>query len=516
MISQDSILIAQPIAEELVSRNQTLLASTGSVIAGLNEQTTTVKPFKYETLSVDVPKVTVMGSDMNRHSEMKDELTDLIAPQIRRSFTYISKYLAPFAGSLGNRLEEKINSYSGPTGIIFNRFRMEIVRTDVPIFSSTRYPEKPNNDLIDFSHIDKNVLSKKGTYEWIEKEKILDYVQVSDSEISAFLSKNIDKTCGALNAILVDNDYRELGQPVDGKGPENKGYIDTNTLKPCINVEGLFGAYIVLTKMRTDDNPVPWVSDVSLDDYRAAINLLWHAVTNVLAGARYRYAEMSKIGVMVDHRKAEIFYNEKQGFGKLPFISGTVYVYVSDAAIAAAGDYGFSERVVGYLLARIAFKAPGTEGFDQSQVEIYQEAFSTYLQGVHESMKTHASGIIRQVIGDCLTEFKKDHPEFNQIITLLNNEPDYMKLPVYLEKDIQLFISDCMSNCVEGQHNYREFTSGHIFVSAFARAIGLDMAGDILARTAVCVPNDTVEAKRERLNVAVTEVIIGRLLNPNK
>lgn len=496
MIQAKNILLVQGIARELQNNNQFITPNVGPIIQGLNAAS--FFGFQYEEGNI-VKTLPLVTRDDTNHTELLEHAAEIIAGNLRKRFENIKKIVVPLVNKISERCFDEVRMTSMVDAMMM-RVYLNFNRVDTTTINSPFYPKEEFNKGIDFTKIN---FSKyvSGTYVSLPEDDIVKLLKTSNEDINTFVA---DKICA------VKNYFQDIFV--------NKATADmweSDNVLGTAGIDDLFTFWLLLNKLARNEEPIPQVSNVTLDDYHAGINY-------VLACVQHKLIEQAKLinsyaasGILLRNNKAKINMDYV-----VPSLSGSVEIWYTDAAVEEVLGKGgtLSEAVYGYLYGSLTNQLE--TGFSVNKVPEYVEFYHKANKDLSTSQATVNSKKIINIIIDEIEKFGADLPIIDETFEKVMNAPS---IPNY--KRITYLIGESYFEDYKRQL-YNMFNAGKEcspraslmesqLLLKFMRVIGLGESADLISATSTSINTEEVNIANLRTHntVAVIDTIVKELLN---
>lgn len=511
MIRKESLGIAEIILTGGGSLNPS------SIIQGLNNLSYGSLQYTNESWKEGVLCVT----EDNEHSAILEATSTRLAEIIRATMDTIKDYGVPVAAKViaGTKIlyspGELRNAANGSLHI-------QYTNVDDPFFNSDLFPTAVRDQVLTYTAIDLSV-GEGLEFNYPSREQIETFMDSNHPDILEVMNNPEEDTLFV--AEMIGNKHMLADMFVTNS--ENS--FNFQKVKE-VRVGRLLKLYTILTKMYHSDQPVPWLGKGDLKAYRAYVNLLWNGVTayllqlkNVITAYRRQKLVLVQERPVAFNGSNAIIMNS---YKKAKILTGSVKVfYTNDMLESITRDnLGFQELIVGYYYGSLSGKnvdlmAAITNPVRMGELakQYYADVHNTLLQdgyegfikdglkAIHEFIQEHENvrervlenstkrGIVydtwltsnfRQELGAAFHQIAQRCPNDMAIIGEGDN-PDGDRVDVLMETQL---------------------------VPKFLRAIGCNLAADLITATFIQTTEDNVGDKRERMAVAVVDLIIDKCL----
>lgn len=498
MINQSTILIAQPIAEELVANNKSLTSRVGKIIQGLNQESQAFVEYDLNTLPLTVPEVTMREGG---HSPLMEGLSDGLAQLVGNSFTNISNYLIPLSKKLIDATATATDYESNVSDIIFRELCINYVKLDQPFFLSPFYPDGFAEGTVDFNSIPLADLRFKGTYAPSNEDALNELVKISNDDILEII--NNYPPASLFKRIVVGGDWSELFGDSIGTVNFNK-FVMTDPGR-------LFSLYIAFSRLNANEEPIDGITGIELDDYRSWVQFVLNCLTYALVQVRNTfkvYAGSSFPVLSSDVKKSDAG------------VKGSITIGVTAKAIeefsANPDTTTISEAIVGRAMVQTLDLNVSTDGFDLVKNKaVFGDVFRTHQKALVESFSSKIRSSLVSQVEAVINSFQRENPQFLPFINQnVESVDEYNRLYSGVRSEADQFVNSFIEACIVRDVRAEEFVMGSHLVPAVAAKIGLGFAADILRESSVTGAGELSEAsQREMLSGAVARVLVNYVIN---
>jgi len=510
MIRKSSLAIGELIA----AGGGTLVP--GPVVQGLNE--VSVNGFQ---LTPDIFREQVLdATEHNAHSDILEASSTRLAEIIRETQETIRTQGTPLAQLIAK-----------DTSILYSpkmlsdracgRFSVQFVNVDDKFFDSSLFPTSPSDTTLSYSAVGLGQLER------------LTFDYPSDADIKAFVATNHPEVCAVLDnpecslsyAVSTINERYDLRETFKS---DDKWTFDFSAIK-SVDIARLLKAYVVLTKMRSCDDPVPWLKAGSLADYREYVNLLFHGFTVYLLNLKKLILAYRAQRLVIQQKEPVVLKSGDRGvFENVPFLVGDLKVYYTDELLEkiTAGNHSFQEVLMGMYYGRLTGQNVTVSDFINDVAPSAMHA-RNYFANCAAKLTEESRVVFRKGALEAIVKFSSDPIRRERIEKQLESGQSlhdwvYKNFSDELNTVYAIVSERCGTNgpdvagsdSVEGvgiDDRTAAILSTNLVVR-YLRAIGCTMAADLIAATFVMAEEDNVRSQRERLHVAMIELIVSRLL----
>lgn len=486
MITQNSVLVAAPMALRLQDREHSVMSYSADFIKALGQISTGAVPLTPENLAIELPKGTDATSD---HSQMQALVIDRISDGVNNMFTQIRQYLRPLDAAIRDAVNNIYTPTSAVTAIhdgLYIRYR----ELELPFFESPLFPMKTPISAFDYENFPvKELTDWSGRFPVMTKEQMDKFMENSSDEMSNLI--DWDYVYDVYNSYIVHGNWTSL---FGTKGNMLElSNLNTNTTE-------LTQLYFVASRLNAEDGVLDGVTNMTLADYRAYISKILNICIYALQRIRQAYATLAK-------QTLPIINTKLRDHGDYGVVCGSITVGLTDEAIAKAeaGGYSLSEILTGYVYA--CDKAPSAaRAVPLDDIEGYGALYKEYVSNVQAKLVASAETRLTKLIEAEVNKFQKQHTEFAEYIGKLNDALPYRKLFAAIEPEITQYVNRYRRDVIQGNQDTRDFLATPFTAILVARKLGMTFAASVLERSVVT--NDmTLEQQRIKLAEAVAESV---------
>lgn len=500
MITKSSLSIAEAIA---VANNSDTPIQPKSLIMGLNEVShSSVQygdDFRKELL-------TVTGNNQE-HTAILDVTSSKIAEAVRDSLDMVAVYGVPMAKALANGVSVVYNRKSLET-LAYSLLDHKFINVDDPFFDSPIFPTEVKNKVLNFSAIDMSVLNKLA-FDYSSDKDILEYANSDHPDIKEILN-DTEYTLGAAFCLLTD-----LGE-LQSKFNQTGGVIDFTKVK-CLDINLLMKAYVIITKMYVSEEPAPWVSKGSLENYREYVSLMWNGLSAYLINLKEIVSIYKARGITISEiNPVGLAKHSVADYADANFLKGKSVIYFTDKALEAG--ISLSELVIAYYWAKVNGKSidPNVLLGEASAVK---ELAEDYYSSIDKQLKLKARDVFISTANISVVKFIMERELLLERFKKLM--PEGALIPQWLMEKLgdeyeRTYYSVCEASDTNGIVNDKEPSPvfngvmSSKLVPCFLRTMGCNMAASIVEATYVSGENQqTVQEQREALHEAIIKAVVS-------
>jgi len=510
MIRQSSIGLA-----ELIAVGNPTFRPT-QILEGLNGVSHGLEPYG-EQFRKEIVDVT--GSSESEHTTIMEAAGNRLGEIIRGALDNISAYGKPLALAIGQKADICYSKES-LRSIAQQYFKHTFVWLDDPFFDSPNYPTKVADESFTYTNVGLDML-KRLDFEWPTNDQVLAFVNSNHADVVEVMRERDTSpawAAGALGDIATLNDLFVKSA---------NGNFDFSRVKQ-LDSERILKMYVVLTKMYTSDDLVPWLKAGSIEDYRAYVVTLWNALTchmvnlrKVVQGYRANGLSVSDNGPV---RLADGKGAEQAG---ARFVEADAMVFYTDKALEqiSQGESGGSltECLLGWYWERLLGNPKPVLDILANPAK-YMSASQVYYNHVHEKLTVHAKDRFITTGLAAISEFIVTNENLSERLAEVRGQSQEL-LGTWVRNHFQKELELCFRGVLGSGYNFSggvlDDTGGslttHVMASQivpkFLALLKCDLAAEILSRTyQECAADATPEQQRERLTVAVVQTIVGKCL----
>lgn len=484
----------------------------GPIIQGLNEVSYSSFPYTPENFRQNIVAATAEGS----HSEIMEAASTRLAEIIRDTMESVRAYGVPLADAIakGTAL---MYCRKDLQRVASDNVYINFVNADDPFFNSNLFPTAVANPTLSYKSVGLDELDRL-QFEWPAADAVKAFLDTDHPDIRAIMD-NPD-ACTSSAAELLSSKYMLKDEFVC-----NNDLFNFQQVKST-NIAFLLKAYVILTKMKGSADPAPWLKGGDLNTYRTYVNHLWNGFTAYLIQLKnvvnaYRAQNLVVIQDKEVHQKEGY-----QNFKKTRLLSGSVKVFYTNAFMdkVTAANISMQEVILGFFWGRLNGRTKSTLELFNDPTVAANEA-TAYFNHVHTSLTSEGRELFISNGLKAVIEFINANPLlverartscqgkvfsdwiYSQFRGHLNDAFNLTSETVGSSSEIQV------SGDVEPEISER---AGVILqtqlVPHFLRVIGCNLAADLITDTFIQAAEDNVGDKRERLHVAIINLIVDKAL----
>lgn len=510
MIRQSSIALAELIAVANPAFRPT------QIIEGLNGVSHGLEPYGPDFRS---ELVAVTGSDEAEHTEILGAAGNRLGEIIRGALDNISAYGKPLAMAIG-RNAEVCYSQDHLRGIAVQYFKHQFIWLDDPFFDSSAYPTEVKDKSFAYTNVGLDVLSRL-EFEYPTNDQVLAFVNSNHADVVEIMRERDTAAARAANCLT---DLESLDS-LFVKSPN--GNFDFSRVKQ-LDSERILKMYVILTKMYTSEDLVPWLKGGSIEDYRAFVNTMWNALTCHMVNLRAVIQGYRANGLtIVDNGPVRLVDGKGAEQAGARFVEADAMVFYTDKAMDAitqGGNGSLSECLLGWYWSRLLGTTESVGSIVAAPGQ-YMAKVREYYNHVNEKLSVHAKETFIKTGLAAIAEFIVTNENLSGRLAEVRGQSSDL-LGTWVRNNFAKELEVCFRGILGSGHNFDGAIdendtggslTGHVMASQivpkFLSLLKCDLAAEILTRTyQECATNATPEQQRERLTVAVIQTIVGMCL----
>lgn len=510
MIKQSTVLMVTPIAEIATEKGLDLNEVTSDIIKGLNQTTASIVSFTEDNIAVDLPDYTGLVQD---HSELMDATTTLVADTIRGSLYTIAKVIKPILKETESRIRSSITPDSAVETIMSN-VDLEMVNVEPAFLNSYFYPQEPAAIFRDIKTIRLSELLK-GSYPRMTGTELVDLISLDVPDLQPYFASP-QEVEDVYNGLFVDKFFYRIFN-VDAV-KDGVADIGSSLNYRFGSFRSLVIATLILNKLTSMDDPIPGVSNVSLDDYRTSLSVTRDLFNTMLYHFKQIWEVRAAAGIVIiddalTFRPASpVVESSSSTTGTVDLIQGKLIIGYNNAVLTMFADsdqLSLSEYVLGFIYAKFRnYRVKDIITDKETVVAAWRE----YQTDVETALISNKGASARKA--------------FIQVLETLANKEDYIPILETMEDNLPL--NQRLSARVNAGINLDAFFNNIPLLDAVIRenqslmntqlavvmadAFDSPIAHEILHYNSQN-PAGTLEQQRKALSGAIDKVIIKRLLD---
>lgn len=485
------------------------------IIQGLNGVSTGLEPYG-EQFRKEIVEVT--AGDETEHTEVLTVASNRLAEIVRGALENISAYGKPLAVAIA-KAADVCYSKESLKRIAESNFKHRFIWLNDPFFDSAVYPKEVKDKSFAYTNVGLSALERL-QFDYPSNDQVMEFVNSSHADVVEIMR---DRDCSAGSAASLLGDLEYMG---DYFVRNSNGNYDFSRIKN-LDSERLLKAYVILTKMYTEENPVPWLKAGTLQDYREYVITLWNALTSHLINLKAVVAKYRESGlVIVDNGPVRLVDGKGSEQEGVRLVEADTLVFYTDAVLASITEGGNSlgEVLLGYYWERLT-KGSRPVGDILANPAHFQAKVTEYYNHVNEKLANHsrerflASGL------KAIQDFVVSNENITQRLTEVRGQTTDL-LGTWIRENFIKELDNCFRNVMGSTYSFDEpvaegeehvtmesLVMGSRIVPIFLRKLHCELAADILEDTYVTqATEDNVKDQRERLTVAIINVIVDKCL----
>lgn len=509
MIKQSTILMATPIAMLATEKGLNLHEKAGDIIKGLNETTANIVSFTEENIATELPDYTTLVPD---HTEVLDMASTIVADRIRSALYTISKTIKPILAETQEKLKGQLSS-SNATDTIFDQLQINMMNIEPAFLNSPYYPKEVPAT---FNGVDSIRLSNllQGSYPRLSANELVELIAVEVDTLRTFFSSPAEVE-NVYNALFIEKNWWTIFSPDCVK--EGVALINHGGNFRFESFRTLVIASLLLNKLVAMDDPLPGVTDVSLEEYRASLRMTRDLLSSLLARFRALWESRAAAGIIILDQAVKYDtqgngFSDGSGLNGIKYLSGSLTIGYNTAVLemfAQADELSLTEYVIGFLYAK-------HRGYNVKDIitdrDVVKQAWVEYRNDVTQAILTNKNNVARKVFMQVL-EGLYGKEEYKPLIDAMNddvapNQRVQARLANHI--DIGLFFNNIplLDSVLRGDNSLMNT----YLAAKLADVFDCPIAEEILTLNANN-PVGSVEQQRKALSHSIDKVIIKRLFN---
>jgi len=515
MITKHSLALAENIAVAMNGdtrvRQTPILTALTDVSYGYSDYT--------ENFRNEIPDVT---ANITEHTDVMRLGVERMGEIMRGALDMVKTYGVPLAQAICSGLSCAYRTSDLPY-LAMQKTEIKYTNIDDPFFASQIYPNETQvrNTALSFQGVSLAALSRL-KFQYLTDSELFDFVGSNHPDVVAVL-KDEDESLGMAFEKLTS--LQGLGELLVMNGA---GVVDFTQVRD-ININMLLKMFVLIGRMYLSEKPLG-LEDGSLKDYREFVELMYNGMIVYL----------SRLKKMVDMYRARglVLRNEKQpeivehldnSTGqKLFLLSFKAYAfYTNDTiALAEANGVGLNDVVYAAQYSTAMGNPVGTLDLVKDKARV-EGLLKEYYGKIDLVMTRKAKEIFTNVATAAAVKFVADRPELRQALDANLKTENAMTATIiseHLGSELQSFYGryaaaaggagggapvseqDQASEAMEVLFQTR-------LIPVFLRMLGCELAAEIIEHTYVTQSvEDNITDKRERLHVALIEVLASKLI----
>lgn len=504
MIKQTTVLMATPIALKATQMNMDLHDRCSDVIKGLDQSIGSIKKFTEDNIAVDLPDFTAKDDE---HTVVLEETTTIIADHIRAALYTISKNIKPVLKTVENTLKSEMDP-SNVSETIFGYINIDMVNIEPSFLNSPFYPKEVPATLEGTPTIQLSDLLR-GSFPQMSGQELAALISVDLPELSPFFS-NPEEIRKIYEGLFVEKDYYSF-------------FGSTSISNTVLNIQDQsnyrFAAFrplvigsLIMNKLISDEDPLPGVTNTSLEDYRAGLRITRDVFNYLLVMFRQVWETKASAGVVIISNGIQWKTVENGNMAGKEVLAGSVTIGYNRAVLEmfAKGDnLSLSEYAIGYLYAQ-------HRGYPVKDIitdsEAITNAWVEYCNDVRGNLVFQKSSIAKRAFILAMEDLHNNEA-YAPLIEVMEEDihPSQRALQrVTARLDLDLFFNNTqmLDSVVREQNSLMNTSLAAILAGVFDSPI----AEEILELNAKA-PAASIEQQRKALSCSIDTVILKRLIN---
>jgi len=510
MIRQSSIVLAELIAVANPNFRPT------QILQGLNGVSHGLEPYT-EQFRKEIVEVT--GSDEAEHTPIIDAAGNRVGEIVRGALDNISAYGKPLAMAIG-RKAEICYSRDHLRNIATQYFKHQFIWLDDPFFDSAAYPTEVKDKSFAYTNVGLQALGRL-EFEYPTNDQVLAFVNSNHADVVEIMRERDTSAAHAANCLTSLESLEHLFVK------SGSGNFDFSRVKQ-LDSERILKMYVILTKMYTSEDLVPWLKGGSIEDYREFVNTMWNALTCHMVNLRSVVQSYRANGLsIVDNGPVRLVDGKGEEQAGARFVEADVMVFYTDKAmdtITQGGSGSLSECLLGWYWNRLLGETDSVGSIVAAPGK-YMAKAREYYDHVNEKLSAHAKSIFIKTGLAAIAEFIVTNENLSERLAEVRGQAQDL-LGTWVRNNFEKELELCFRGVLGSGYSFEDAVSEndnagslttHVMssqiVPKFLSLLKCDMAAEILSRTyQECAANATPEEQRERLTVAVIQTIVGMCL----
>lgn len=502
MIRESSIALAEPIAVAGFD------IKPSAIIEGLNGETSGLDGYT-ENFRKEIVQVT--ASDDIGHTEFMGLASDRMASIIRTTLSNISEYGKPLAVAIARKAQ---NCYSRDElkSLAMGSFSHRFIPLDDPFFESPLFPKEVKEAGFNYTNVNLDML-KGLTFEAPSREDIVSFISSNHADVVEVMR---ERDYSMNDAAQMLGNLESLASNFV-KGPN--GNFDFTKVKD-MSSERLIKAYVLLTRMYTNEDIPSWFKGGELSKYREFVNLLWNGMTTYLLKLKQNVEALRARDIVLADRQP-VAFDDIRGDSKARVIKAEVGVYYTNKALEAisGADCSMSEVLLGYYWEKIQGRAHPVAELLSNPTK-FQEAAEKYFSYVHEKLLVHAKDRFIESSLVAMEEFIAGCEPVRERIQVTQQLPGNwlrarflgeLERTYYTINKKHANLGSLTVDGDEGNCGMEDAIMCTYIVPMFLREIGCTTAAELLEETFIeTEADDSYVGKKDRITEAVINLIASK------
>lgn len=517
MISKNSLMLAEML-------DSTCLAEPTDIVHGLNNVSLGAFPYTADYKN-EIAQVTAA-----QHTEVLEQVSDKLASILRQAQYEIRDIALPIAKRVADVAANlTVNGHNTVNSMVDNSARIVMLNVNDPFFNSSLYPTAVSNTMMSFRSVNLSVVNRL-TFDTPSDEEVMSFINTGHPEVSRILDACENghglstAAAGLLNPSLT---FAVKEKSVSGSFIVDFGVVQSNE---TLDVSRLLTMYVLVTKMKTSEDPVNWLKGGSLADYREFVNLMWNGMTQYLLVLKEFCAAYTSRGVVLSN----VENSSLKGPDGIKVVDCDVIVYYTSEALQGLveGGYSLRELIIGSVWNKLTgAKVNWPTGADLiNSPDAQQQQYRSYVNYLTEEIDRHSLDMFMTQGTQALVSAIKDDSDVQAIFQKLVGENGALPA-TFIENEfketlrvsyntVRHLIKECGSDFLSISEEERKaavlgFFLNTDFVSTFLRVVGSTLSADIVEKTRRVIgrQEDNITNKRCNVTVALIDVIVGLCFN---
>jgi len=519
MIRKESIALGENIA---IGMAEDAVVPSSPLLMGLNEESYGALGYS-DNWRAEIVEVT---SEVTSHTAVLEAGSDRMAEIIRGGFEMVKTYGVPLASAIADAVSI-LYTPNQLSRLSSGELRIRFANIDHPFFNSAIFPTEVKNKALGFDSIGLDVI-KRLEFKYADSDEIKEYLATNHPEVLQIINSKEGSLEYAFYGLT---NLEELGNMFFHSG---EAYNFTRI--KSIDIDNLLKSYIVISKMYSSEQPVPWLEKGSLADYREFVELLWNGLTAYLITLKstmnlYRGRKLV-VADNVTPSLSDYTPNEELGV-VVKVVSGDVTAYFTNECVkeAEANGVALADVILAALYSRLATgESLGLVELLGNKAKV-QEVLGNYHSLLHNSLDAKSYEYFVSSSLRAIAKFVNENPAAQEALVRTSGDSDTSvltqirealtsdidKLYYLFANEKRTFDNEVAITSDGSPDPYRETCVDTVLktklVPIFLRLLGCELAADILELTFVTAEvEDNLHGKRERMHGALIEFLASKML----
>lgn len=504
MITQQTVLMATPIALLATEKGLDLHEKASDIIKGLDETTASIVSFTPDNIATELPDYTAI---VPVHSEVMEVSSTIVADTIRSALYTISKTVKPLLVQAEERIRNQLSAQTAVEAIM-DAVNIEMVNIEPEFLNSPFYPSSVAATMEGIDTIALTDLMK-GSYPRLSGSELVDYIAVDVPDLMQFFS-NPSEVERVYDTLFIDKNFYTIFRG----GSINNGFANINNVSNFDfgSFRTLVIATLLLNKFVSLDDPIDGLTGVSLEDYRTSLILSRDLFKTLLYRFKQVWNERAAAGIVIlTNTTADTPSVVNNDIGVDNLLGGSVTVGYNRAVLemfANSDELALSEYVLGFLYAK-------RRGYQVRDIitdkAVVVAAWKEYCTDISTAQLVSKSKIAVRALCQTLdTAYSKE--EFTSIIDAMDDPTTpALRISTRLQNkiDLPMFFNNTsmLDAVIRGDASLMNTLLASLLADCFDCPIAVEIL-DYNAQT----PASTIEQQRKVLACSIDKVIIKRLL----